>query len=56
MTTFNADQYLAEQDPANLLNLVPGSLEYSMVVSLLQGANAEGRIFQFTADREKSNG
>lgn len=54
MTEFNADYYLATQDPANLLNLVPGSIEYSIVVNMLQGANAEGRIDQFREDREKT--
>jgi hypothetical protein len=56
MTQFNADHYLATQDPANLLNLVPGSVEYSIVVNMLQGANAQGRIDQFREDRENNHG
>lgn len=52
MTQFNADLYLATQDPANLLNLVPGSLEYSIIINLLQGCYAQGRIDQFMSDRE----
>jgi len=53
-TTFNADYYLATQDPANLLKLVPGSLEYLLVIHMLQECHADGRIEQFREDREKN--
>lgn len=56
MTPFNADHYLATQDPANLLKLVPGSLEYLLIIHMLQGCHADGRVEQFREDREKTNG